>query len=308
MGKLVTKDCELPGKGKSPIVLIHGLAGFGKLFGCEYYNGIPGHLRSIGYEVAVPVTHPTATIQHRAGQLLAFLNEHYPDRHVHLVAHSMGGLDARYLASPGGLNQGHRFISITTIATPHQGSILARFSASLRLAWPLCWICRKLRNRESWDDETRKFFQEFPDQKMPGVKQLTPEFIRNEFNPATPDHPHPVYRSYGGKNFGENGATADWMFFLQWPILSLFEGANDGLVSVASARWGQWKGILPANHRDQIGHLNPRSGIPFDRFAFYANLAHEVTSLESATVSFESRYGANVVPMPAANSGNFAEP
>jgi triacylglycerol lipase len=45
--------------------------------------------------------------------------------HVHLVGHSLGGLVARYAVQRLGLDEVTR--SVTTVATPHGGSPLARF-------------------------------------------------------------------------------------------------------------------------------------------------------------------------------------
>src|SRR5262249_5352142 len=48
---------------------------------------------------------------------------------VHIIAHSMGGLDARYLvatlSSPNGTPYSHVVASVTTISTPHRGSAIA---------------------------------------------------------------------------------------------------------------------------------------------------------------------------------------
>ena len=73
-----------------------------------------------------------------------------------VIGHSMGGLDARYAASPAGLNQGHRIHTITTLSTPHHGAYMAEQIPS--------WL-RTLISSSSvvlkdmmWDEENRLFF------------------------------------------------------------------------------------------------------------------------------------------------------
>ena len=63
---------------------------------------------------------------------------------------------------------------------------------------------------------------------------------------------------------------------LSEPILREQEGDNDGLVSVKSAKWGEYLGQLRADHAAQIGHF---FGLPdyFDYRSFYRSLATKLT-------------------------------
>ena len=54
---------------------------------------------------------------------------------------------------------------------------------------------------------------------------------------------------------------------------------NDGLATVASAKWGTFKGCIPADHIEQLGQkslpdVNVRTG--FDVARFYANVAGDL--------------------------------
>lgn len=79
---------------------------------------------------------------------------------------------------------------------------------------------------------------------------LTTDYCTNYFNPNTPNDPNVSYYSYGAN------AT-----FPSWSILNLpagwvreKEGMNDGLVSVKSAKWGQYmKTLEGADHWDLNG-------------------------------------------------------
>src|SRR4051812_35608663 len=89
---------------RSPIVLVHGLFGFdqfrlGSWLRVEYFHNIPGALRQAGNRVFVARVSPTGGVPRRAEQLRDFLLQTSPDEPVHIIAHSMGGLDARYMIS-----------------------------------------------------------------------------------------------------------------------------------------------------------------------------------------------------------------
>lgn len=86
--------------------------------------------------------------------------------------------------------------------------------------------------------------------------QLTRRYMNEEFNPKTPNREGVAYFSYG--------ATASpplWSAFrLSHRIIEAEEGPNDGLVSVASSRWGGEKGykgtLIGINHLDLINWTN----------------------------------------------------
>ncbi|KAL8687290.1 MAG: hypothetical protein Q9218_006497, partial [Villophora microphyllina] len=70
--------------------------------------------------------------------------------------------------------------------------------------------------------------------------QLTRQYMEEEFNPKTPDREGVRYFSYGATAF-----PAIWSAFRRpHGIVSEQEGPNDGLVSVASSKWGDYKGTL----------------------------------------------------------------
>src|SRR6266496_6227439 len=116
---------------EAPIVLVHGIFGFGQLkFSvvgvADYFRLIPGALRAADHVVPEPPSlNPAGSIAERATDLKRYL-ETDPDvagRQVHLIAHSMGGLDARFMISK--LNLADQILSLTTIGTPHRGSPIA---------------------------------------------------------------------------------------------------------------------------------------------------------------------------------------
>jgi triacylglycerol lipase len=113
-----------------PVVLHHGLLGHGGLqvgpVKLPYFRGIDRAIAGLGHPLILPGVHPTGSIARRAAELKEFivtrLNEMgQPDQKVILMAHSMGGLDARYAVSKLGLD---RNVAVT-VTTPHRGSPFA---------------------------------------------------------------------------------------------------------------------------------------------------------------------------------------
>jgi len=66
------------------------------------------------------------SIADRAGELAAAITaKQFPAGDIHIVAHSMGGLDSRYLIANNLNNLTSRIRSLSTISTPHWGSPIA---------------------------------------------------------------------------------------------------------------------------------------------------------------------------------------
>jgi triacylglycerol lipase len=96
----------------------------------------------------------------------------WTDEPVNIVAHSMGGLDARYLITH--LGMADRVRSLTTIATPHRGTYLVDwFLTNFRSRVPLLLALEAMGMnvdgfRDCRPDACRIFNERTPD--MPGVR------------------------------------------------------------------------------------------------------------------------------------------
>lgn len=206
----------------------------GKLLpGIHYWRGIEEALKANGIEVIVAHVPASASIEERAFKLGQDIASKAGGKSVNIIAHSMGGLDARYMISR--LQPDNVVVkSLTTVATPHRGSTFADFC--LEGIGPV-YLPRIYRLFKAFGLGTGAF------------EQLTTKYMREEFNPKTPDDKSVRYFSYG--------ATVDprfWSAFRQpHHIVKSREGPNDGLVSVASSQWGIYKGtLLGVNHLDAI--------------------------------------------------------
>ncbi|EFY87012.1 triacylglycerol lipase, putative [Metarhizium acridum CQMa 102] len=177
---------------KYPIVLAHGLLGFSELHvppfpRIHYWHGIREALTAQGATVVATSVPPSSSIADRAARLADEIARSGVDAAagVNVVAHSMGGLDARWMIARTLKQSGIpvRVASLTTISSPHRGSPFADYV--LRAEAGLLYLPRAYRVLERAGLETRAF------------AQLTTSYMRDEFNPAAPDDPAVRYFSYG---------------------------------------------------------------------------------------------------------------
>ena len=113
----------------STIVLAHGIFGFGELIPgftfINYFNGVKTHLELQGHDVIAPTVKPIGSIEIRAKELAdKVLHDPKVGRGMHIIAHSMGGLDARQALATNDDFCEH-IATLVTIGTPHLGSKVA---------------------------------------------------------------------------------------------------------------------------------------------------------------------------------------
>ena len=218
----------------TPIVLHHGLFGYDELrlgrVRVPYFAGIDDAIRGRGHPLIVSRVHPTAGVETRARQLkenilrqLDILNR--PRDKVVVVAHSMGGLDARYMISKLGMDD--RVEALLTVTTPHRGSPFADWCV---LHFEKRFGAYRLLNSLGID--------------VQAGNDLTTMSCRR-FNEQVVDSPNVRYFSVS--------AARPWNlvppFALpSWKVVQEAEGENDGLVSVKSSTWGTHLGVWPADH------------------------------------------------------------
>lgn len=250
---------------RHPVVLMHG---FGALA-----NATPGgvlhpeamHLRAHGVWAYAPHVNPYDTVAVRAeawGDRLARVFEETGAQKVNLVGFSLGGLDARHLASlPAWAG---RVASIVTVATPHRGTPIARYVLDRpdRLgAWALAAM--DFMGRAAWEAA--------PPQTAAALAELDPAHIEGTFNPAHP-YPDGVWcASYAARAGWGTTAGLYPGLLVQHRLLARLAGENDGIVPTASAVWGEGLGTLDADHARLIGLRVGRGGL--DSKALYLEIA-----------------------------------
>lgn len=248
-----------------PIVLAHGIARFDilrQIFidtlrlneleigdGLHYFKGIKSHLEHHGFEVHHTNVDFAAGVDRRAMQLSEQVDQILAGRaigKVHIIAHSMGGLDARHMIVdvPG---MAEKIASVTTIGTPHNGTTFADFGIA--------------RGAPLVIDALRSVIH------LEGFKDLTTESCWT-FNERARDAEarNPVrYETYASSE----GRDAVFLPLQpSWSIIARTEpehhGENDGLVSVASQLWtdvlvakdGRQKNVLHGFFKVKADHLN----------------------------------------------------
>lgn len=213
------------------VVLHHGLLGGGMGVGrlrWRSFRGVDRAIGKCGYCVFVSAVHPTAGIEKRAGQLHRFLLSLRPriDRQpVILIAHSLGGLDARYMLSRYDL--AGQVAALVTISTPHRGTPYAD--------WCMTHLGRRLRGVQL----VRQLGLD-----LGALPDLTTERCAR-FNEQIRDVPGVRYYSVSAAR-----PRGDMPVFALFPhgIIYRAEGPNDGLVSVRSAQWGTHLATWRADH------------------------------------------------------------
>ena len=224
-----------------PVLLLSGvLGGAVKKVGLgpvEYFRGIPEAMKDAGAIVFDPYTPPTSSIEKRAklvGKAVEKVLAETGAKQVHLVAHSMGGLDGRYYIST--LGGAPKVATLVTIGTPHRGSDFADYSF------------------QQLGEEKSKDIENFMDNGF-GItvecfRQLTSTYLAR-FNAENVDHPSVQYFSYGGSK--SRASDISVIYQIPFRITLQRSGENDGIVSVKSSKWGTYKRTLNADHLEQIG-------------------------------------------------------
>jgi triacylglycerol lipase len=230
------------------------------LLGINYFRGLEEHLED-RHATCFPVVPPTGTSEERARALADAIQQTYPEGAVHIIAHSMGGLDSRTLVAGNlrGLSAPGRIASLTTLSTPHRGSPVADLLVGPR------------------PDGPRRLVYEGVSQALGllGIPNGALANLTTESASRVPDvaqtHPHIRYRSYFAS--GRSGLLPTCLVLAPTYhyVYSVTGQANDGVVSLDSARYGEFQEpFWQCDHVDMIGHnldTGDAGGFRFDHFA-----------------------------------------
>jgi triacylglycerol lipase len=257
-----------------PIVLAHGIARFDilreffvtKLSLPEgdlndqfhYFKGIKSYLEDNGFKVYHTSVDFAGRVDTRAEQLANQINQILSSTgiaKVHIIAHSMGGLDARrMIVDIEGMTD--RVASLTTIGTPHLGTSFADFGIGTGGRFVIKGL-QPIINLEGFEDLTTTACADFNNRS-------TDKEVANSVK----------YQTYA------SAEEHDLVFLplqLSWFIIDQNEGENDGLVSVTSQQWkeelvgsdgsrkriAQFRFPVPADHLNEVGWWDPQETNPF---------------------------------------------
>lgn len=247
-----------------PIVLAHGIARFDILREkidarlnlpptqlddeLQYFRNMRTYLGANGFPTVINTNVEFAgSVAQRAAELKDQIETLLPNAEkIHIIAHSMGGLDARLMIVDLGMAE--KVASLTTIGTPHLGTILA----DRVIGW----------GGSLWMD----FLQNAVRLNIAGVNDLTTAACA-AFNQRARDAEAKNGVFYQTFSSFEEGNDMFLPLFPSWAFIRGFEGRNDGLVPVRSQKWeselvaadGTRKPIaqnefpFPADHLNQCG-------------------------------------------------------
>jgi triacylglycerol lipase len=249
-----------------PIILAHGVCRFDAIWSdflktdnCDderldmahYFKGVRCMLKSKGYEVFHSSVSWAASVDTRAGDLrrnvMAVLKQSGAEK-VNIIAHSMGGLDARHMMfNDRNIGKIHKHLaSLTTISTPHGGSPFADWGLDhvpklIPIAKLLGLDLRALSDLTL--SACRRYNQDLEVQRF--EEQLEKEGIR--------------IQTYAGR---QQFLGVFEPLKVPFYIIEREEGENDGLVSIKSARWKQQfyrdeDALKEADHLNELGWYDP---------------------------------------------------
>lgn len=231
-------------KTNYPILLVHGsnCRDYGLI---DSWGRIPDVLRKNGAKVYFGQQDGWGTIEENAefikNRIFKIIKKTNCKK-INIIAHSKGGLDCRYMLQM--FHMSCYVASLTTIATPHHGSkgvdIYCRLPDFCKkaIAIPVDFKCRLM------GDKNPNFLK--------GFQQMSTSYC-SLFNQQIQDCPDTYYQSTISimKSF-----RSDFLYAVPYLIIFLLEGKNDGLVSVQSAKWGNFRGVIQTKAKRGISHID----------------------------------------------------
>ena len=257
------------GCSKYPLVFHHGFMG-GKKMGT--FVGVEAQFKKRGCKVLATEVAAVNTADVRAKQLKtqidAFMASTKATK-VHIIAHSQGGLDARFAISK--LDMAKSVASLSTISTPHRGTKLADMAldktspfAQKALVAMINMMGTKA-NSSTPDPDT-----------MAAIKSMSVAYMESTFNSDVKDMPGVLYQSWGAQTGTGTKDKVKALLFIPNMILKSNGGMTDGVVEVESAKWGTYNGTLEADHLDLIGMQMLDFLSPFKHAKFLDTLVDEL--------------------------------
>jgi triacylglycerol lipase len=201
--------------------ILAGLAGRGLAVDrLHYFRGIRSHLESNGFTVRHTSVSFAKSLEARAADLKLQIDGVLTStgaKKVHVIAHSMGGLDTRFMiAKLEGMRD--RVASLTTIGTPHLGTSFADHKLEEKGGNKLIDLMEKVIDLRGFRDLSRAACRSFN------------ESVRNAEAAAK----NVFYQTYAS---AEPRPQVFTLLQPSWDVINDAEGDNDGLVSLTSQAW-----------------------------------------------------------------------
>ena len=258
-------------KTKYPLLMVHGVF-FRDFRYLNYWGRIPRELIRNGATVYYGQQQSAAAVEDSGKELAERIRQIVEETgcgKVNIIAHSKGGLDSRAAIAHCGMAP--YVATLTTINTPHRGCIFAEY-----LLGKVPQAARQ-KIAAAYNATMKKVGDPNPD-FLAAVTDLTESacLARNE---VTLDAPGVVYESV--MSYCKKAQHGKFPLNMTYPIVKHFDGLNDGLVSVESAKWGERFTLLEPEGKRGISHgdvvdLNRENIRGFDVREFYVKLAEDL--------------------------------
>ena len=219
-------------KTRYPILLVHGIA-YRDDMALPSWGNVPAFLRRGGSAVYLADTEAWASYTSNGeiirDRIAGILAETKAEK-VNIIAHSKGGIDARYAISAFEL--GDQVASLTTVGSPHRGTCIADI------------VVDNLADRADFLYDAVNCLGILMGDKHPETSQAVSELTRDamhEFNLKYPNLANVYYQSYGTEMLNP---LNDPLFSATYLLLQKYEGDNDGMISKSSYQWGEFQGTI----------------------------------------------------------------
>lgn len=253
---------------KYPVVLVHGMMVKDFPF-WPAFRGITDFLRKQNVTVYVSNQDGLGTVATNAAQLkdeiLEILQKEDCEK-VNIIAHSKGGVDARFMISRLGMAE--HVASLTTLSTPHHGSGLSA----------------KLLQMPAFLAKTIAFFSNLfyriLGDRQPDILRLGQELTKEameDFNKTVPNAPSVYYQSFSSTAPHKKA----FLRFIPYQISRYCEQDDtDGMVAVKSSQWGNYRGSISAelDHFKMVGVYGSKKKLTGVGL-FYLHIIQELQSM-----------------------------
>lgn len=257
-----------------PILLVHGVF-FRDRKAFNYWGRVPAAIERCGGRVFYGGQQSALSVADSAAELARTIERIVYETgcgKVNIIAHSKGGLDSRYAISHYGCD---RYVAtLTTVCTPNRGCV---FVEKLYDSMP---EGARLKMAAAYNAAARKVGDTAPD-FLSAVADMR-ESSCAVMNERTPDMPGVFYQSIG--SYEKKMRSGRFPLNVSYPLVKKTDGANDGLVSVESMKWGRSfrlvepQGDRGISHADMID-LNRENIKGFDIRSYYTGVVSELREM-----------------------------
>jgi len=261
---------------KYPVFLSHGMGASAQIIGIvDYWFGIEDALRDEGTQLFVTSVNGMDSTANKAAHFKQQFLEGLAISGAskgNIIGHSHGTVYTRYAISNLGISS--KVASHTSLSGPHRGSSVADsvFKIVPESGWNLVGA--------GMDFVYAVLFGDTDPNSLENGLEMTRPYMA-AFNTNTPNKSGVYYQSWTSKiRYASNSVILE----IPWLICLYYEGANDGLVSVNSAKWGNFRGVIEgAWWSGGVDHLNIVGqflGITpgFDAPDFFVDIVKELKS------------------------------